>query len=86
MLLEAQEQSKPLYILSHDFYFGMSTHAKQVMSWLFEVKKTCQVGFFGFEAKVKKTRDYFAQQFVILEGSNLTISNTLFLMNLLQSS
>ena len=68
VLLEAQEQSKPLLILFHDFYFGLSTHAKRIKSWLHEAKKTCQVHFLEVEAKLKKERGYFAQQFVILGG------------------
>jgi len=61
-------QSKPLYILSHDFYFGLSTHTKWIMLWLNEVKKTCQARFLEVEAKEEKTPGYFAHQFVIFEG------------------
>ena len=55
----------------------MSTQGKRIITWLNEAKKTCQIGFLGLEAKLKNMRGYFAQQFVILEGVDLTISNAI---------
>lgn len=58
-----------------DFVSRMSTHKMRLMVWLNDLKKTCQAHFFEVEAKLKNWCGYFAHQFVILLGSDLTISN-----------